>query len=102
MNQELLLNISKDTFYFYYKSLSKEDLACILNNSVSIKDYLDMEITYIIKIYDLLNDDTKKDIISNIGIENLLCLYKNNKISEIEIWENLNISVKPSCRQQES
>ena len=50
MNQELLLNISKDTFYFYYKSLSKEDLACILNNSVSIKDYLDMEITYLKKV----------------------------------------------------
>ena len=91
MNQELLLNINKNTFYFYYKSLSKEDLSHILNNSINVKDYLDMEITYLIKIYEMLNDNAKKDIITNIGIENLLCIYKNNKISETEIWKNINI-----------
>jgi len=91
MDQELLLNIGKDTFYFYYKSLSNEDLACILNNSINIKDYLDMGVMHITKIYEMLNNNTKKEIIKHIGIENLLCLYKSNKISETEIWENVNI-----------
>jgi hypothetical protein len=88
MDQELLLNISKDTFYFYYKSLSNIDLSCILNNSVNIKDHLDMDVTYIIKIFDMLNNNTQNEIIKNINIDNLLCLYKNNKISENNIWEN--------------
>ena len=50
MNRELLFNISKDTFYFYYKSLSNEDLACILNNSINIKDYVDIDVKYILKV----------------------------------------------------
>ena len=93
MDQELLLNIDKDkdTFYFYYKTLSNEDLACILNNSINIKNYLDIEVMYITKIYEMLNNNTKKEIIKYIGIEKLLCLYKSNKISEIEIRKNVNI-----------
>jgi hypothetical protein len=88
MNQELLLNISKDTFYFYYKSLSDDDLIYILNNSSKVDSYIDMDIINILKIYDRLNDDIKIKLINNICLKNLLCLYKNNKISEINLWEN--------------
>lgn len=88
MNQELLLNISKDTFYFYYKSLSDDDLIYILNNSSKVDSYIDMDIINILKIYDRLNDDIKNKLINNICLKNLLCLYKNNKISEINLWEN--------------
>ena len=88
MNQELLLNISKDTFYFYYKSLSDDDLIYILNNSSKVDSYIDMDIINILKIYDRLNDDIKNKLINNICLKNLLFLYKNKKISEINLWEN--------------
>lgn len=88
MNQELLFNISKDTFYFYYKSLSNEDLACILNNSINIEDYIDIDVKYLLKVFDLLNDNTKEELIHNVNIDALLCLYKSNKVSESELWEN--------------
>jgi hypothetical protein len=88
MNRELLFNISKDTFYFYYKTISNEDLACILNNSINIKDYVDIDVKYLLKVFDMLNDNTKKELINNVNVDALLCLYKSNKVSETELWEN--------------
>ena len=88
MNRELLFNISKDTFYFYYKTISNEDLACILNNSINIKDYVDIDVKYLLKVFDMLNDNTKEELIHNVNIDALLCLYKSNKVSETELWEN--------------
>ena len=36
-----------------------------------------------LKYYDMLNDNTKKELIHIVNIDALLCLYKSNKISEI-------------------
>lgn len=91
MYEEFFLNLDKEIFYKYYKTFSNKNLYNILNNSKNIIDYLEMDINYILRLYDNLNKDVKSKIIKNINVNNLLNLYKHDKITKKEILDNVKI-----------
>ena len=91
MYNNFFLNIDKETFYKCYKTFSNKNLCNILNNSKNVNDYLDMDVLIIIRIIDKLNNNVKENLIKNINIDNLIKLYKNDKISKYDIWKNKNV-----------
>ena len=98
MNQNVLSDISKDTFEFYYRALSVEDLADILNNSNNLDNCMGMEIYYIVRIFDKLNDNVKNKFVTDLDVNKLLSLLKNDKISEAvmnnDILEDINHTIR--------